>query len=148
MIGIGSDHRGYDLKGKIKQYFDEVGIEYKDFGTDSKEVTHYPIIASEVSRAVQDGKCDNAILICGSGIGMSMAANKFKGIRCALCGSEDAAKSAKEHSNANIIALPADFIEVSEAIRAVRTWIGSEFLNGRYFERIKMIEEIEKENMK
>jgi len=148
MIGIGSDHRGYDLKEEIKRYFDEIGVEYKDFGTNSKEVTHYPIIATDVAKSVQNKVCDSAVLICGSGIGMSIAANKFKGIRCALCGSEDAAKSAKEHSNANIIALPADFIQTSEAIRAVRTWLGSEFLNGRYLERIKMVEEIEKENMK
>lgn len=148
MIGIGSDHRGYDLKNEIKRYFDEVGIEYKDYGTNSKEITHYPIIAADVSRAVQDKEVESAILICGSGIGMSMAANKFKGIRCALCHGEEDAKSAKEHSNANIIALPADSIDTNEAIRAIRIWLGASFLNGRYLERIKMLEEIEKDNMK
>lgn len=148
MIGIGSDHRGYNLKNEIKKYLDEVGIEYKDFGTDSTEIAHFPIIAADVSRAVQDKECDIAILICGSGIGMSIAANKFKGIRCALCHDEEDAKSAKEHNNANIIALPADKINKNEAIRAIRIWLASSFLNGRYLERQKMIEEIEKDNMK
>lgn len=148
MIGIGSDHRGYELKEEIKKYLEEIGVEYKDFGTDSTEITHYPVIASKVATSVQNKECENAILICGSGIGMSIAANKFKGIRCALCYNEDAAKSAKEHSNANVIALPADFISTSEAVRAIRIWIAAEFLNGRYADRIEMVEEIEKENMK
>ncbi len=148
MIGIGADHRGYKLKEKIKKYLEEVGIEYKDFGTDSTEITHYPIISSKVSRAIQNKECDNGILICGSGIGMSISANKFKGIRCALCHTEKDAKDAKEHDNANIISIPADTIDEGEAIRAIRMWIGSSFLNGRYLERLKMIEEIEKDNMK
>lgn len=148
MIGIGSDHRGYELKEEIKRYLNEVGIEYKDYGTHSKDITHYPIIAADTARGIQDKEIDMAILICGSGIGMSIAANKFKGIRCALCHSEEDAKSAKEHSNANIIALPADSIDKNEAIRAIRIWLGSAFLNGRYLERIKMLEQIEKDNMK
>ena len=148
MIGIGSDHRGYNLKNEIKKYFDEVGIEYKDYGTDSTEITHYPIIAADLSRGIQDKECDRGILICGSGIGMSIAANKFKGIRCALCTNEEAAKLAKAHDNANVIALPADTILSDEAIRAVRIWLATEFLNGRYLERQKMIKEIEKDNMK
>lgn len=148
MIGIGSDHRGYELKEKIKKYLEEVGIEYKDFGTDSKEITHYPIISSDVSKAIQDKECDMGILICGTGIGMAIVANKFKGIRCALCNTENDAKLAKEHDCANVIALPAESISDGEAIRAIRMWIGSSFLNGRYLERLKMIEEIEKDNMK
>ncbi len=148
MIGIGSDHRGYKLKNEIKKYFDEIGIEYKDYGTNSEEITHYPIIAADLSRGIQDNECDKGILICGSGIGMSIAANKFKKIRCALCINSESAKLAKAHNNANVIALPADTIDTDEAIRAVRMWLATEFLNGRYLERQKMIDEIEKENMK
>lgn len=95
-----------------------------------------------------DKEKDKAILICGSGIGMSMVANKFKGVRAGICTSVMAAKDGKEHSNLNVLVLPGDFILLDDAIEVVDTWLESEFLNGRYLERLNMIKEIEKENMK
>lgn len=147
MIFLGADHRGYELKEKIKKYLISKNFEVKDCGTDSKEIAHYPIIATEVCKKM-DKKKDKAILICGSGIGMSMVANKFKGVRAGICTSVMAAKDGKEHSNLNVLVLPGDFISFDDAIEVVDTWLESEFLNGRYLERLNMIKEIEKENMK
>lgn len=147
MIFLGADHRGYELKEKIKKYLISKNFEVKDCGTDSKEIAHYPIIATEVCKKMDKEK-DKSILICGSGIGMSMVANKFKGVRAGICTSVMAAKDGKEHSNLNVLVLPGDFISFDDAIEVVDTWLESEFLNGRYLERLNMIKEIEKENMK
>ena len=147
MIFLGADHRGYELKEKIKKYLISKNFEVKDCGTDSKEIAHYPIIATEVCKKMDKEK-DKAILICGSGIGMSMVANKFKGVRAGICTSVMAAKDGKEHSNLNVLVLPGDFISFDDALEVVDTWLESEFLNGRYLERLNMIKEIEKENMK
>lgn len=147
MIFLGADHRGYELKEKIKNYLISKNFEVKDCGTDSKEIAHYPVIATEVCKKMDKEK-DKAILICGSGIGMSMVANKFKGVRAGICTSVMAAKDGKEHSNLNVLVLPGDFISFDDAIEVVDTWLESEFLNGRYLERLNMIKEIEKENMK
>ena len=148
MIAIGADHRGYKLKEEIKKYLQEKEIEFKDFGTNSTEIVHYPDIAKEVAKSVQSKECENGILICGSGGGMTIVANKFKGIRCECCDSEESAREAKSHNNINIIALPADKINIDIAVNEIRAWLGVEFLNGRYLDRLKIIEEIEKENMK
>ena len=147
MIFLGADHRGYELKEKIKKYLISKNFEVKDCGTDSKEISHYPVIATELCKKMDKEK-DKAILICGSGIGMSMVANKFKGVRAGICTSVMAAKDGKEHSNLNVLVLPGDFILLDDAIEVVDTWLESEFLNGRYLERLNMIKEIEKENMK
>ena len=148
MIAIGCDHGGYKLKEEIKKYLEEIGIEYKDFGTNSDERTDFPIYAKEVAVAVQRKECDSGILICRTGFGMSIVANKFKGIRCAACYNEETVKQAKEHSNINVLAIPADYANSSLAIRMIRIWIASEFLGGKYGERLEMINEIECENMK
>ena len=148
MIAIASDHGGYALKEELKKYLEEKEIEYKDFGCDSDERTDYPIYAKAVAESIQDKECDKGILICGTGFGMTMVANKFKGIRCASCWNEEVAKLLKAHNNANIIALPGRFINVSEAVVMIRAWLGTEFMGGRHSERLQMIEEIEKENMK
>ena len=148
MIALGSDHGGFALKEEIKKYFDENEIKYKDFGTDSNERTDFPIYAKSVSKAVQNGECNCGILICTTGAGMTITANKFKGIRCAVCLDEEDSKKAKEHNNINILALPASKITPSKAIATIRMWLGTEFLGGRYNERLDMIKEIENENMK
>ena len=148
MIAIGCDHGGYKLKEEIKKYLEEKGIEYKDFGCESEERTDYPVYAVPAVKAVQNNECDKGILICGTGFGMTIVANKFKGIRCASCWNEDVAKLLKEHNNANVIALPGKFINVSEAVAIIRAWLGAEFMEGRHTDRLKMIEEIENENMK
>ena len=148
MIAIGADHGGYKLKEEIKRYLDEKEIAYKDFGTYSEERVDYPEIAKEVSKAVQSKKCDKGILICRSGYGMAMVANKFKGIRSAPCFIEEAAKYSRMHNDSNVLALGADYVTVNKAICILRMWLATEFEGGRHAERLKLIEEIEKENMK
>ena len=147
MVFLGADHRGYELKEKIKKYLDEKEVDYKDYGTNSSELVNYPIIAKEVCLNMNVRE-DKAILICGSGIGMSVAANKFKGIRAGICLNEEAARDGKQHSNLNVLVLAGDVMSYEESVKIIDIWLESEFLNGRYLERIKMIEEIEKENMK
>lgn len=148
MIAIGCDHGGYKLKEELKKYMDEKNIEYKDFGTMSEESIDYPNIAKKVAKSVQSKECEKGILICRSGIGMSMCANKYKGIRCAVCYKEETAKYARMHNDSNILALGADYITTNEAICIFRVWLATEFEGGRHQERLKLIEEIENENMK
>ena len=148
MLAIGSDHGGFKLKEEIKKYLDEKGIEYEDFGTDSEERTDYPIYANKVAQAVQSKKFEGGILCCRSGNGMTIVANKYKGIRAGTIWNEKAALMAKADDNINVITLGGDYLSVSEAICCVRNWLGAEFKGGRYQERIEMIEEVEKENMK
>ena len=148
MIVIGSDHGGYKLKEEIKKYLDETGIEYQDVGTDSEESVNYPEFASKVAEEVSSKKAETGILICRAGNGMSMVANKFKGVRCAVCYGEQAAKFAKMHNNANVLALGADYVSVNEAICIVRMFLATPFDGGRHEERVNMICEIENKNMK
>ena len=148
MIAIGSDHGGYKLKEEIKKYLEEKEIEYKDFGCMNEESVDYPNIAKEVAEAVQSEKCDSGILICRSGIGMSIVANKFKGIRCASCHNEYTAKYAKLHNNSNILAIGADDVTTNEAICILRMWLATEYEGGRHEVRLKIIDEIEDKNMK
>lgn len=148
MIAIGADHGGYELKEEIKKYFDEKGIDYKDFGCYSKDRVDYPDIAKEVSKSVQKKECDKGILICRSGYGMSMVANKFKGIRSAPCFEETAAKFSRMHNDSNVLALGADYVTTNQAICIVRMWLATEFEGGRHQDRLNLIAEIEKENMK
>lgn len=148
MIAIGSDHGGYKLKEEIKKYFDEKGIEYKDFGTDSEERTDYPIYAKKVAQAVQSKECEGGILLCRSGYGMTVVANKFKGIRAASISNEEAAKFAKADDDINVITLGGDYLTINEAICIIRNWLATEFKGGRYAERLEMINDIESQNMK
>ena len=148
MIAIGCDHGGYKLKEEIKRYFDETGIEYNDVGTYSEESVNYPEYAAKVAEDVQSKKADKGILICRSGIGVSMVANKFKGIRCAPCYQETTAKFSRMHNDANVLALGADYVTVNEAICIVRMFLATEFEGGRHQYRIDLINEIEDKNMK
>ena len=148
MIAIGSDHGGYKLKEEIKKYFDEKGIEYRDFGTDSEERTDYPIYAKKVAQAVQSKECEGGILLCRSGYGMTVVANKFKGIRAASISNEEAAKLAKADDDINVITLGGDYLTINEAICIIRNWLATEFKGGRYAERLEMINDIESQNMK
>ena len=148
MIAIGSDHGGYKLKEEIKKYFDEKGIEYRDFGTDSEERTDYPIYAKKVAQAVQSKECEGGILLCRSGYGMTVVANKFKGIRAASISNEEAAKFAKADDDINVITLGGDYLSTNQAICIIRNWLGTEFKGGRYAERLEMINDIESQNMK
>lgn len=148
MIAIGSDHGGYKLKEKLKKYFDENKIEYKDFGAYSENRVDYPIIAKDVSKSVQSNECEKGILICRSGYGMAMVANKFKGIRSAPCFQVEAAKYSRMHNNSNVLALGADYITEDEATEIVKAWLSTEFEGGRHQDRLDIITEIENENMK
>ena len=148
MIAIGCDHGGYKLKKEIEKYFQEKGIEYKDFGTDNEERTDYPIYAKKVAMAVQSKECDLGILLCRSGFGMTVVANKYKGIRAASIINEESAKFAKADDDINVITLGGDYLTINQAICIIRNWLGTNFKGGRYEERLKMIEEIENENMK
>ena len=148
MIAIGADHGGYKLKEEIKKYFEESGIEYKDFGTDSEERTDYPIYAEKVAKAVQSKECEKGILLCRSGYGMTVVANKFKGIRAASIYNEESATFAKADDDINVITLGGNYLSTNEAICIIRNWLGAEFKGGVYADRIQMIEEIENNNMK
>lgn len=148
MLVIGSDHGGYKLKEEIKKYLDEKGIQYEDKGTFSEESVDYPNIAKSVAYQVSNKKADIGILICRSGIGMSMCANKFKDVRCALCYEEQTAKFARMHNDANMLALGADYITTNQAICIIRQFLATEFEGGRHQNRVDLINEIEKENMK
>ena len=148
MIAIGADHGGYKYKEEIKKYLNENTIEFEDVGTFSEERTDFPIMAKAVCENVQAGKADKGILICRSGYGMAIAANKFKGIYCAPVYNEETAKFCRAHNNTNVLALGADYMSINDAISCVRIWLATSFEGGRYNERLKMIEEIEKENMK
>lgn len=147
-IAIASDHRGYKMKEEIKKYLTEKEIGYVDFGTDSEERMDYPTVAVKATKAVQSKECELGILICGTGFGMCLVANKFKGIRCTPCYDEDTAKFAKMHNDANVLALGAEHLTPHDAIRILRVFLASSFAGGRHSERLKMIEEIENENMK
>lgn len=148
MIAIGSDHGGYKLKEEVKKYFDEIGIEYVDLGTESEERTDYPIFAKKVAEEIVSKKADKGILLCRSGHGMAIVANKFKGIRAANVSSEEEAKCAKADDDINVITFGGDYLTTNKVIAIIRVWLGTEFKGGRYQERLKMVEEIEKENMK
>lgn len=148
MIAIGADHGGYRLKEELKKYLEEIGLEYKDFGTSSEERTDYPIYAKEVAKAVSTKECEKGVLVCRSGHGMSIVANKFKGVRAAAVTSEEDARFAKADDDINVLTLGSNCLDTSEAIRIMRTWIATDFKGGRYQERVDMINEIEQENMK
>lgn len=148
MIFIGSDHGGFNLKEELDRYLEEKKIIYKDLGTYSKDSVDYPEIAKAVCKEVQRDKENKGILICRSGYGMAMVANKFKGIRCAPCFNEQSAKFSRLHNNANVLSLGADYITTNDAICILRMWLATEFEGGRHNHRLELIEEIEKENMK
>ena len=147
MIAIGCDHGGFKLKEEIKKYLEEKEIDCKDLGCMNEERVDYPNIAKEVAKQVQDKKCEKGILICRSGIGMSIVANKFKGIRCVLCHDEFTAKYSRLHNDGNILAIGADAVSANEAICILRMWLATEFEGGRHLERVNLIEEIEDQNI-
>lgn len=148
MIAIGADHGGYKLKEEIKKYLDELGIEYKDFGCYDETRTDYPIYAKMVAEEVSSKKCELGILVCRSGAGMTIVANKFKGVRAANFTNEEETRLSKADDDINVAVFGGDYITPNEAIRMLRIWLATEFKGGRYLERIQMIQDIEKENMK
>ncbi len=148
MIAVACNCSGYKLKEEIIRYLDEKNIKYKDFGTFEEKTLDDSEALKEACNYIQNKKCESGIFISGSGFGMAMFANKFRGIRSVDCFNEDGAKRAKAHYNANVLALPAEFINIDTAINIIRAWLGTEVLGGRYSERLEVIEEIENINMK
>ena len=148
MIVIGCDHGGYKLKEEVKKYLEEKQIQYEDVGTYSEERADYPLMAKEVCKKISEKKAEKGILICRSGYGMAIVANKFKGVRSAPIYNEESAKFSRMHNDTNVLALGADYLSTHEAICILRIWLATAFEGGRHSDRLQMIEEIEKENMK
>lgn len=142
MIALGCDHGGYELKQEIIKYLEDKKIPYKDFGCDSTEAVDYPIYARKVGNAILQGECEKGILICGTGIGISIAANKMKGIRAALCTDCFFAEATREHNDANVLALGGRVVGPGLAVKIVDTFLNTEFSHApRHQHRIDLIEE-------
>ena len=139
-VAIGSDHAGYKYKQAIIEYLQVSGYEVKDFGTFSDESVDYPIFIRPTAEAVANQLCTFGIVLGGSGNGEAIAANKVKGIRCAVCWSEETARLAKEHNNANLISIGERQISIEMALNIVKIWLESSFEGGRHERRIKMLE--------
>ncbi len=138
-VGFCSDHAGYEMKMVLEGYFDSMGIEYKDFGTNSTESCDYADFAHPCAAAVENGECYPGIALCGSGNGIGMTLNKHQGIRAALCWNVELAELARRHNNANVLVLPARFIDNVTAINIVETFLNTPFDGGRHERRIEKI---------
>ena len=143
MIALGADHGGYELKESIKKYLEEKGVEYKDFGTYTPESVDYAAIAQRTCLSVVNGECEKAILCCGTGIGISMAANKVKGIRAACCSDYFSAKFTRLHNDANALCLGGRVVGAGLALELVDVFINTEFEGGRHQRRVDQIAQIE-----
>ena len=144
MIALGSDHGGFELKQEIMAHLEKRGLEYRDFGTYSEASCDYPDYGRAVALAVAGGECERGILICGTGIGISITANKVKGIRAALCGDVFSAAMSREHNNANVICLGERVLGPGLAVRILDAWLDTEFAGGRHERRVNKIMDIEK----
>ena len=142
MIAIGSDHGGFDLKQEIMAHLEKRGLEYKDFGTYTPDSCDYPVYGRAVAKAVASGECDRGIIICGTGIGISITANKIHGIRAALCTDCFCAEATRQHNDANILALGGRVVGPGLALKIVDTFLDTPFSGDeRHLRRISMIEE-------
>lgn len=137
-IVIGTDHKGFLAKEFLKQQLSD--IEWLDVGTFDEERTDYPIFAKKVAQAILDGQAQQGVLLCGTGVGMAIAANRFSGIYAGLVWNEEIARLAKEDDNVNVLVLPADFLSNEQMDAMVRAWLSAQFNEGRYAERIAMID--------
>ena len=140
-IAIGSDHAGFKLKNEMIVYLLEKGIELQDFGPDSADSVDYPDFAHKVAESVSSGENELGILICGSGNGVCITANKHKGVRAALAWEEEIASLARQHNNANVLCLPARFISKNKAFKIVDAWLEAQFEGGRHENRVNKIEQ-------
>ena len=141
MIALGCDHGGFALMKEVIAYLEKNNIEYKNFGCYDESSVDYPVYAKAVAHAVADGECDKGILICGTGIGISIAANKVKGIRCALCTDCFSAEATRQHNDANILAMGGRVVGPGLAVKIVDTFLNTPFSNDeRHIRRISMIE--------
>ncbi len=142
-IAIGNDHAAVEMKNLMMEYIAELGHTIDNYGTDTQDSCNYPEYGEAVACAVAQGRADCGILICGTGVGISIAANKVKGIRAAVCSDVTTARLVKEHNDANIIAFGARIVGIELAKDIVRAYLDASFLGGRHAERVKMISEIE-----
>lgn len=142
-IAIGSDHGGYELKNKVIELMKARKLDIKDFGTHSKESCDYPMIGFEVAQAVSEGKAGRGILICKTGVGMAIIANKLHGVRAAACYDTQMARSSREHNDCNIIVLAAEYTGIDKAKEILETWLSTEHAGERHARRVKQIKDIE-----
>jgi ribose 5-phosphate isomerase B len=146
-IALAADHAGYEEKEKIKKTLDDLGVTYEDMGTYSCDSVDYPDYARKVGEAVAHGEADQGLLVCGSGTGMAIAANKVPGVRAAVAWNETVARLAREHNNANVLSLAARFTPLEEMDKILRSWFAADFEGGRHERRVEKIEQIEKEEV-
>ena len=147
-IALAADHAGFEEKEKVKRTLDELGVQYEDLGTVSADSVDYPDYARKVAEGVARGDFDQGLLVCGSGTGMAIAANKVKGARAAVAWSPEIAALARQHNDANILSLPARFVPEDQAAEIVKAWFAADFEGGRHGRRVDKIKEIESEDFK
>ena len=143
-IAVGCDHGGLEYKDAIKKHLIEKGYEVIDVGTNSLESCHYPIFGAEVGRKVASGECQFGVVVCTSGEGISIAANKIKGVRCGIAYNDDVARLMRQHNNANVIGVGQKFMALEDVLRRVDIFLNTEFEGGRHQTRIDLISELEK----
>ena len=142
IVAIAGDHGGFALKQRIREHLIERGIKIADLGTDSEESVDYPEFGKACAQAVASGKADRGIVICGTGIGISIAANRIRGIRCGLCTSVEMAELSRKHNNANMLAMGGRITSVEDATRITDAWLDTEFEGGRHSRRVDMLDSI------
>ena len=142
IIPMACDHAGYELKVKIKEYLESKGFEVKDFGTNSTDSCDYPDYAHQLGSAIEKGEYQRGIVICGSGNGVQMTANKYRHVRCALCWIPEIAHLARQHNDANVISMPARFISEDTAREIVAEFISTSFEGGRHERRVEKISQL------
>ncbi len=143
-IAIGNDHSAVEMKQQVQKYLEEKGYEVINFGTDSEESCDYPLYGEKVGRAVVNGEADLGVVICGTGVGISLAANKVKGVRAVVCSEPYSAELSKQHNNTNVLAFGARVVGIELAKMILDSWLEAEFEGGRHERRVNMIMDIEK----
>lgn len=146
-IALAADHAGFEEKERVKKTLDEIGVEYTDMGTDSPDSVDYPDYARKVGEAVARGDVDRGLLVCGSGTGMAISANKIKGVRAAVAWNEEIARLARLHNNANVLSLAARFSTRDEMHKIVKTFFSTDFEGGRHAPRVDKISQIENDDL-
>ena len=145
-VVVGADHAGFELKEKVKNYLKQKGLEVEDVGTFSKDSVDYPDYAFQVASKVSEKKVDFGVLVCKSGIGMSIAANKFKNVRAALCFTPEMAKLARSHNDANVLSLSGEFTKEEEVYKIIDTWLATNFEGGRHERRVDKIKKMDRKD--
>lgn len=144
MIAIACDHAGIDLKPAIIEVLDELGLEYQDFGTNSHQSVDYPIYGARAAHAVADGTCDRGIVLCGTGVGIGIAAGKVRGIRCVCCSDTYSARMSRLHNNANMLSMGARVVGTELAKDIARVWLTTEFEGERHARRVGLLEKLDR----